>query len=106
MPVTQISDLDELRTVIRSNDRVIVNFGAGCCKNCQVMEPIYDKLSNEYSNIVFISVPIDSDEAVVKKYRIEVIPTFKFFEHSVEAGEVTGAIVCALMKGAKMLAAV
>ncbi|KAJ2016896.1 thioredoxin trx1 [Coemansia sp. RSA 2337] len=106
MPVTRISDLDELRKVIRSNDRVIVNFGADCCLNCQVMEPIYDKLSNEHSNIVFISVQIDDEGAVMKKYGLRVIPTFKFFEHSVEAGQVTGSIVCALMEGVKMLAAV
>ncbi|KAJ2487933.1 hypothetical protein IWW37_005052 [Coemansia sp. RSA 2050] len=106
MPVINISDLGELRTVIRANNRVIVNFGRSECKVCQYMDPIYRRLSDEYDNIVFVLVDISEEKAMVEKYKIEVIPTFKFFEHSVEAGEVAGTIVCSLIEGLKLLSAV
>ncbi|KAJ2024052.1 thioredoxin trx1 [Coemansia sp. IMI 209128] len=106
MPVISISDLSELRTVIRANNRVIVNFGRSECKGCQFMDPIYRRLSDEYDNIAFVLVDIGKKEAMVEKYKIELIPTFKFFEHSVEAGEVAGTIVCSLKEGVKMLSAV
>ncbi|KAJ2829605.1 hypothetical protein FBU31_002666 [Coemansia sp. 'formosensis'] len=106
MPVTSISNLDELRKLIKTNDRVIVKFGGGTCRNCHIMDSIYLKLSDENTNIMFLSVDIDTSEDIKQKYGIDSSPTFKFYEHSVEAGQVTGAIVCALNKGIKMLSAV
>ncbi|KAJ2745730.1 mitochondrial thioredoxin [Coemansia sp. BCRC 34301] len=104
MPVVRTKDLDELRMLIRSNDKVVAYFYFEWSRNCQAVEPKFDKLVDEYDDIVFIYVNIANQEAIIKKYGITVIPTFKFFEHSVEVGQLAEANDCALEEGIKLLA--
>ena len=62
----------------------VVDFWASWCGPCKMFSPIFDEVSNEYSNINFYKVNVDENREIAKKYGIMSIPTIILFKDGKE----------------------
>mmetsp|Transcript_16058 Transcript_16058/g.15464 ORF Transcript_16058/g.15464 Transcript_16058/m.15464 type:complete len:135 (-) Transcript_16058:240-644(-) len=59
---------------------VVVDFTASWCGPCVQIAPKFQRLSEEYPNVVFIKVDVDKCPSIAKAYKVSAMPTFKFIK--------------------------
>ena len=68
---------------ITSNDIVIVDFWAPWCGPCRSFAPIYEKVSDNHSDIVFAKVNTEEEQDLAAHFQIRSIPTLMIFREQV-----------------------
>ncbi|WIA21555.1 hypothetical protein OEZ85_000751 [Tetradesmus obliquus] len=76
---------------IKSGKTVIVDFSATWCGPCQMIGPIFVKLSEQYPIAVFLKVDVDQNAAVAQECGISAMPTFQVFQAGSKVDEMVGA---------------
>lgn len=78
--------------VVNSNLPVLVDFSASWCGPCRFVNPVIDKLAEEYKDKVKV-VKLDVDDAptMSNKYNVRGVPTFIFFKDGKEIDRWVGA---------------
>jgi thiol-disulfide isomerase/thioredoxin len=72
---------------------VVVNFSAVRCGFCQALEPLYNRLSEQYNDkLIFLKLMVDdkNNQELLDRLSIEGTPTLKFYCKSREIGEHIG----------------
>jgi thioredoxin 1 len=72
---------------------VVVNFSAIRCGFCQALEPLYNRLSEQYNDkLVFLKLMVDdkNNQELLDRISIEGTPTLKFYCKNREIGEHIG----------------
>ncbi|RIA78997.1 thioredoxin-like protein [Glomus cerebriforme] len=82
MVVIKINSKDEFDQHLAKGKLVIVDFFAESDESSQSVEPEIEKLSNEYEDVLFLKVDVDSVQTVSAVYNITTLPTFKFFKNA------------------------
>jgi thioredoxin 1 len=59
----------------------VFDFTATRCSPCQVIGPILDALSEEYTNVEFVKVDVDKAPELKALCGIHAMPTFQFFKN-------------------------
>lgn len=96
--VTSQEDFDSI--LAEAGDKlVVVDFTAKWCGPCQAIAPEFQRLSEVYSEVVFIKVDVDSCKAVARSQKISAMPTFKFFKRGILFHRFCGASVQAIEQG-------
>ncbi len=98
--VTIVTD-SNIDDIIQSSPLpVLVDFSADAwCKPCQVMAPVYEELSREFTNrILFMKINNDHNPHAASKYRIFSVPTFMIFNAGNRINQLTGAVPKAKFK--------
>ena len=93
MTVETITSNQWQQKVIDSVLPVIVNFSAVRCGFCQALEPLYNRLSEQYNDkLVFLKLMVDDkkNQELLDRLSIEGTPTLKFYCKSREIGEHIG----------------
>jgi thioredoxin 1 len=93
MTVETITANQWQQKVIDSVLPVIVNFSAVRCGFCQALEPLYNRLSQQYNDkLVFLKLMVDdkNNQELLDRLSIEGTPTLKFYCKSREIGEHIG----------------
>jgi thioredoxin 1 len=93
MAVVTITANQWQQKVIDSVLPVIVNFSAVRCGFCQALEPLYNRLSEQYNEqLVFLKLMVDdkNNQELLDRLSIEGTPTLKFYCKSREIGEHIG----------------
>lgn len=93
MTVETITANQWQQKVIDSVLPVIVNFSAVRCGFCQALEPLYNRLSEQYNDkLVFLKLMVDdkNNQELLDRLSIEGTPTLKFYCKSREIGEHIG----------------
>jgi len=86
-----VSDQDFAERVLASAVPVIVEFGAEWCPPCRALEPVYAKLSHEYSGkLRFAQMDTDDDPMTQIQLGIQGIPTLVIFKDGKELGRMVG----------------
>lgn len=101
MPVQEITAQMWSEKVAMSQDPVVVNFGAVRCGFCKALEPLYNKLSEEYSGkLVFLKLMTDRQEnsEVVKREAIQGTPKLKFYCKGRALGQHVGYAIEPVLK--------
>lgn len=70
---------DNLREIINSNDKVMVQYGATWCGNCRIMKPKFKKLAAENENVVFVYVDAEKMPDSRQLAKVDNLPTFAAF---------------------------
>lgn len=61
----------------------VYNFGSELCPACDRMDPIYEKIKEEYnSDLDFEYINVDKDYRLAVKYKVEFTPTFIVVDES------------------------
>jgi thioredoxin 1 len=89
MPVEDVTEAGWNDKVL-SQDRVAVDFWAPWCPFCVRLAPVFDKASDEVSDMKFVKVNVQNEQSVASKYGVQGIPAIKFFCHGREVGSVLG----------------
>lgn len=71
---------EKFADVLKSNIPVLVDFHAPWCQPCKMMEPIIEKLAEEYEGRVkFVAIDTSKYPRAASKYYIRSVPTFIIF---------------------------
>ncbi len=73
------STFDEV--VLKSTNPVLVDFWATWCRPCQMVAPILEELTGEYSSKLTIAkLDVDQNQQTAQKYHVMSIPTMIVFK--------------------------
>jgi len=70
---------------------LVVDFSAPWCGPCKVIGPQFAEMANEFPHVDFALVDVDENHEIAHSCRIRAMPTFQFFRHGKQVGEMTGA---------------
>ena len=83
---------DNFEQTITDNDFVIVDFWAPWCAPCRSFAPTYEKVSEDYDNIVFAKVNTEDEQEIAMHFQIRSIPTLMIFREKVIIFSQPGAL--------------
>jgi thioredoxin 1 len=91
--IVQITDQNFEEEVLGSDLPTEVDFWAPWCGPCQMVIPIYEKLSEEYEGrFKFCMINVDENQRTAAKYQIMSIPMQKYFANGENVDEILGAV--------------
>ncbi len=85
-------NLETLQSTIDENDIVLIDFWAEWCGPCRAFAPTYEKVSEEYPNIVFAKVDTEAHQQLATQFQIRSIPTLVVFRVQIGIVSHPGAI--------------
>jgi len=74
---------DNFTEIVSGNDMVIVDFWAGWCGPCKAFAPIFEKVSEQFPDIVFAKVETDQQQELAASFQIRSIPTLMIFREKI-----------------------
>jgi thioredoxin 1 len=72
--------------------KTIVDFYAEWCGPCQMMKPVFDKLSKEITDVHFYKVDVDENQTSAEKFGVRSIPTIIFLKDGKEVDRAIGFV--------------
>ncbi len=70
---------DNLQSILNSNDKVVVQYGATWCGNCRIMKPKFKKLASENEAVPFIYIDAEKFPESRQFANVSNLPTFATF---------------------------
>jgi len=91
--IVEVTDQNFEEEVLGSDLPTEVDFWAPWCGPCQMVIPIYEKLSEEYEGrFKFCMINVDENQRTAAKYQIMSIPMQMFFNNGEKIDEILGAV--------------
>lgn len=91
MTTTNLTETTFEETVAK-NDIVVVDFWATWCGPCRSFAPTYEKVSNQYPEIVFAKVDTEVERDLAASFNIMSIPTLMIIREAVVLFSQPGAL--------------
>ena len=83
------STFDEV--VLKSENPVLVDFWATWCRPCQMVAPILEELTEEYSGKLTIAkLDVDQNQQTASKFHVMSIPTMIIFKQGKPVANIVG----------------
>lgn len=91
MAVVELQE-SNFESTITGKDFVIVDFWAPWCGPCRSFAPTYEKVSEEFPDIVFAKVNTEDEQAIAGHFQIRSIPTLMIFREQIIIYSEAGAL--------------
>jgi thioredoxin len=91
MATTELT-AENFEEVVTSNDVVLIDFWAGWCRPCVGFAPTYQKVSEQYPDIVFGKVDTEAQQGLAASFNIMSIPTLMIVREQVVIFSQAGAL--------------
>ena len=78
--------------IIEGNDLVIIDFWAEWCGPCRAYAPVFERVSEEFSDVVFAKVDTEVEQALAGSFGIRSIPTTIAFKDGIGVFMQPGAL--------------
>ncbi len=91
MATVELTDTNFNKTV-EKNDIIIIDFWAPWCGPCKSFGPVYEKVSDEYPEIVFGKVNTEEQQALAGHFQIRSIPTTVILKENIAVFQQAGVI--------------
>ena len=83
---------DNFEDTVTNNDFVIVDFWAPWCAPCRSFAPTYEKVSDDFPDIVFAKVNTEDEQEIAINFQIRSIPTLMIFREKIIIYSEAGAL--------------
>ena len=83
---------DDFEQTIKDKDFVVVDFWAPWCGPCRSFAPVYDKVSEDFDDILFAKVNTEDEQGIAAHFQIRSIPTLMIFREQVIVFSQPGAL--------------
>ena len=70
---------------------LVVDCYTDWCPPCKASAPIYEKLSQKYTDADFVKINVDNNPGVAQKLRVQGVPTFAILRGNKLIAKVVGA---------------
>ena len=87
-----IENFEEFDALIKSEERVLVDFFATWCGPCKMFGPTFDEFAGDHSDIPCVKVDVDQNGEIARKYGIMSIPTIILFKDGEPAKKNVGTL--------------
>jgi len=91
MATVELTDANFNET-IEKNDIIIIDFWAPWCGPCKSFGPVYEKVSDEYPEIVFGKVNTEEQQTLAGHFQIRSIPTTVILKENIAVFQQPGVI--------------
>ena len=83
---------DNFKETYEKNDIVILDFWASWCGPCMNFAPVYEKVSEQYPNVVFGKIDTEAEKELAAHFSIRSIPTIMVIREGYELFFQPGAL--------------
>ena len=83
---------DDFEKTVTENDFVIVDFWAPWCAPCRSFAPVFEKISEQFGDIVFAKVNTEQEQEIAMHFQIRSIPTLMIFREKIIIFSQPGAL--------------
>lgn len=70
----ELNKKDFTEKVLKAKGKILVDFNADWCGPCRMLKPILEELSKRRNDIKIVSINVDKEEELARKYDIYSIP--------------------------------
>jgi len=91
MTIIHADDTNFKTEIANAKGLVVVDFFADWCGPCQTLGPIFEEVSEEYSEVKFIKVDTQKAQNTAAEAGVMSIPTIVFIKNGTELERVMGA---------------
>lgn len=92
MAVVEVNKENFENEVLKSENKVLVDFNADWCGPCKILKPMLEEISETYENIKIVSINIDDEDELAEKYNVSSIPCLVLFDKGTEIKRNVGLI--------------
>ena len=82
--IRELKKDEDFMEVVRSYDKVVVDFYASWCGPCQLMMQVFERMEEEGTDVNIIKVNVDDFRDLAMKYGIASIPTLVAMNDGIE----------------------
>lgn len=74
---------ENFETLVLGNDIVFVDFWAPWCGPCRSFAPIYEAVSEQHPDVVFLKVNTEAEPELANHFQVRSIPTLMIFREQI-----------------------
>lgn len=92
MALIEVNKNNYEEEVLKYNGKVIIDFNAEWCGPCKMLAPVLEEISEEKTNIKFVSVNVDMNEELASSFNVMSIPCVVLMENGKEVKRSIGLV--------------